>query len=91
MGVVCNNVCVVCIYICVYVCMYVLPFRASRSCRECCISVYMCVCVYIRTGMSVCVYIHIYTHIAINMYTLCVDTIYRNDPDFIVDDCISVN
>lgn len=75
-----------CVYVCMYVCAPVSRIRARV------VTVYLSVlCVYIRTGMSVCVYIHIYTHIAINMYTLCVDTIYRNDPDFIVDDCISVN
>lgn len=85
-----------------YVCMYVNARLVSRAHNRelrythafrvslcVCVCVYS-LCVYIRTSV-LRVYIHIYTHIAINMYTLCVDTIHRYDPDFIVDDCISVN
>lgn len=93
------------VYVCVCVwcvCMYVTAWFVSRahhrelrythacarvSCMCMCI---LSVCIYVRV-FCVCIYIHIYTHIAINMYTLCVDTIHRYDPDFIVDDCISVN
>ena len=67
---------------------YTHAFRVSLGVCVC-VCVYS-LCVYIRTSV-LRVYIHIYTHIAINMYTLCVDTIHRYDPDFIVDDCISVN
>ena len=89
-----------CEYACVYVCMLMrnsclaliivsYGIRTHFVCLCVCVCVYS-LCVYIRTSV-LRVYIHIYTHIAINMYTLCVDTIHRYDPDFIVDDCISVN
>lgn len=89
----------VCVYICVcmlargsYLALVIVSYgiRAhARAFRVCVFFVFvLCACVY---ECFVCIYIHIYTHIAINMYTLCVDTIHRYDPDFIVDDCISVN
>lgn len=85
----------VCVGVCVYVTAWFVSRAHNRELRYYARMRALFVCVFSLSVYTyecfVCIYIHIYTHIAINMYTLCVDTIHRYDPDFIVDDCISVN